>query len=132
MYLTSFNDQYIEQNIAEAIAWRCSVKKPQASNFIKKDTLAQMFFCEFCEISKNTFYYRTPLVGASDIGFYSFKSCHWKIFYKIAVLNQSWTNYNGHWRCSILLKLQVILWYFSKILTIKSSSWIPSRGMEVW
>ena len=28
-------------------------------------TLAQMFFCEFCEISKNTFFYRTPLVAAS-------------------------------------------------------------------
>ena len=27
-----------------------------ASNFIKKETLAQMFSCEFCEISKNTFF----------------------------------------------------------------------------
>ena len=25
-------------------------------NFIKKDTLAQVFFCEFCEISKNIFF----------------------------------------------------------------------------
>ena len=33
-------------------------------NFIK-ETLAQAFFCEFCEISKNTSYYRTPLVAAS-------------------------------------------------------------------
>ena len=24
-------------------------------NFIKKETLAQVFSCEFCEISKNTF-----------------------------------------------------------------------------
>ena len=30
-------------------------------NFIKKETLAQVFSCEFCEISKNTFFYRTPL-----------------------------------------------------------------------
>ena len=28
---------------------------PQAYNFIKKETLAQMFSCEFCQISKNTF-----------------------------------------------------------------------------
>ena len=28
---------------------------PQACNFIKKETLTQVFFCEFCEISKNTF-----------------------------------------------------------------------------
>ena len=28
---------------------------PQACNFIKKETLVQMFSCEFYEISKNTF-----------------------------------------------------------------------------
>ena len=32
---------------------------------IKKETLAQVFSCEFSEISKNTFSYRTPLVAAS-------------------------------------------------------------------
>ena len=25
-------------------------------NFIKKETMAQMFSCEFCEVSKNTFF----------------------------------------------------------------------------
>ena len=63
----------------EAVAQTCSVKKvfleisqnlvklcrPQACSFIKKETLAQVFSCEFCEISKNTFSYRTPLVAAS-------------------------------------------------------------------
>ena len=34
-------------------------------NFIKKETLAQLFSCEYCEISKNTFFHRTPLVAAS-------------------------------------------------------------------
>ena len=29
---------------------------PMACNFIKKDTLAQVFSCEFCEIFKNTFF----------------------------------------------------------------------------
>ena len=28
---------------------------PQVCNFIKKETQAQVFTCEFCEISKNTF-----------------------------------------------------------------------------
>ena len=28
----------------------------QAYNFIKKETLAQMFPCEFCEISKSNFF----------------------------------------------------------------------------
>ena len=37
----------------------------EKGNFIKKETLAQVFSCEFCEISKNTFLYRTPLVAAS-------------------------------------------------------------------
>ena len=52
----------------EAVLWRCSVKKvilkisqnsqkapmSEACNFIKKETLAQVFSCEFCEILKNT------------------------------------------------------------------------------
>ena len=39
---------------------------PQACNFIKKEALAQVFSCEFCETSKDTFSYRIPLVAASD------------------------------------------------------------------
>ena len=41
---------------------RCSLKKgvlrnlPQACNFIKKETLRQVFSCEFCEISEHTFF----------------------------------------------------------------------------
>ena len=31
----------------------------------EKGTQAQMFSYEFCEISKNTFFHRTPLVAAS-------------------------------------------------------------------
>ena len=34
-------------------------------NFAIKETLAQMFSCEFCEISKNTCFYRTPPVAVS-------------------------------------------------------------------
>ena len=29
---------------------------PRTCNFIKKDSLVQVFSCEFCEISKNTFF----------------------------------------------------------------------------
>ena len=29
---------------------------PEACNFIEKETLAQVFSCEFCEISKNIFF----------------------------------------------------------------------------
>ena len=37
----------------------------QACKFIKKETLAQVFSYEFCEIFQNTFFYRTPPVAAS-------------------------------------------------------------------
>ena len=33
--------------------------RPQACNLVKKETLAQVFYCEFCEISKNTFLQNT-------------------------------------------------------------------------
>ena len=65
--------------MAEAVAPMCSVKKmllknskyPQKNtcaktcNFIKKETMAQVFSCECCEIFKNTFLYRTPPVATS-------------------------------------------------------------------
>ena len=41
----------------------------EACSFIKKEALAQVFSCEFCEIAKNTFSYRTPLVAASVMRF---------------------------------------------------------------
>ena len=61
---------------SEEIAQKCSVKKGILRNFskftvkhqcnlIKKETMAQVFSCEFCEISKNTLSYRTPPVAAS-------------------------------------------------------------------
>ena len=33
-------------------------------NFIIKEALAQVFSCEFCEISKTSFFHRTPPVAA--------------------------------------------------------------------
>ena len=43
-------------------------KKGVLKNFIKftGKHLAQVFSCEFCEIFKSTYYYRTPLVAASE------------------------------------------------------------------
>ena len=41
--------------------------RPEACKFIKKETLAQVFSCEFCEIYKNTFYYTTALMAASGV-----------------------------------------------------------------
>ena len=39
---------------------------PEGCNLIKKETLAQVLSSEFCAISKKTFFYKTPLVAASD------------------------------------------------------------------
>ena len=61
----------------QAVCWRCSIKivfleiaqnsqeNTCACNFIKKETLAQVFSCEFCEVFMNTFSCRTPLITAS-------------------------------------------------------------------
>ena len=38
----------------------------RACNFIKKETLAQVCSFEFCEISKNTIFYRTLPVAVSE------------------------------------------------------------------
>ena len=37
---------------------------------MKKETLAQVFSCEFCEIFRNTYFYRTPLVAAFGCAFF--------------------------------------------------------------
>ena len=90
---------------AEAVAQRCSVKKvfleisqnsqentcarasfliklqSWACNFIKDEALAQVFSYEFCEISKNTFFYGAPPVAASA------KSFHFEVFFAVMVLN---------------------------------------------
>ena len=55
--------------IFEVLVSALLLRMPQDAsslNFIKKETLAKVFSCEFWEISKDTFYYRTPLVAAPD------------------------------------------------------------------
>ena len=81
----------LSQLVTEAVSRRCSVKKTfleisqnsqentcarvpfliklraLAFNFIKNETLTKVFSCEYCEISKNTFCYRTAPVAASVV-----------------------------------------------------------------
>ena len=42
-------------------------KLPEVCNFIKRETLAHVFSCEFCEIFKNTFFTEQLQVTDSDI-----------------------------------------------------------------
>ena len=49
-----------------------------------KKTLAQVFFCEFCEISRNTFSSKTPPVAASVVFkclFVISHTLHFTLFY---------------------------------------------------
>ena len=34
------------------------------ATLLKRETLSQVFSCEFCGIPKNTFFHRTPLMAA--------------------------------------------------------------------
>ena len=67
-----------------------------ACNFIKKETLAQVFSCKCCKIPKNTFFHRTPLVTVSvfpccyvvkqffEIAYYT-DIIFWKVFYEFTL-----------------------------------------------
>ena len=61
----------ISQNLLKNTCARVSfLIKLEACNFIKKETLAQVFSCEFCEISKNTFFIEHLWATASGKGSY--------------------------------------------------------------
>ena len=65
--LTKLIEKIIESNKDEWFQ-----KVAEACDFIKKETLAQVFPCEFCKISRNSFSYRTPPMAASSFsGIYS-------------------------------------------------------------
>ena len=54
----------ISQNSRENTCARAST-----CNYVKMETLAQVFSCEFCNISKNTFFHRIVLEPASTLTF---------------------------------------------------------------
>ena len=59
----------------------------QACNFIKIETPAKVFSCEFCEISKNTFSNRTPRVAATE---------RWKTVKPITMQRNFFTQVTGN------------------------------------
>ena len=54
--LTKFTEKDLCQSLFFNKATDLRLELYQACNFIKKEALAQVFSCEFCEISKNTFF----------------------------------------------------------------------------
>ena len=70
------------EELPEAVVRRFSAKKV----FLE---ISQMFFCEICEISKNSFFYRTLLVAASELlnkSFYSTLFTYWTIILGVMVM----------------------------------------------
>ena len=53
---------------------------------MKKETLVQVISCEFCEISMNTFFYRTPLVATFQFGLLQER--------QFEMMNQKWNKIN--------------------------------------
>ena len=57
--------KFTEKHLCQNLAFNKAAVRPQACNFIKKEPLVQLISCGFCEIFKNTFFYRTPAGVAS-------------------------------------------------------------------
>ena len=63
-----------KETLAQVFSRVSFLIKLQAStfNFIKKETLAQVFSCKFCKFSKNTFFYRKLP-----------RDCFWYLFFVV-------------------------------------------------
>ena len=70
MHRTSLPKVLCKKGVLENLA-KFTGKHLRQSLF-SKETLAEMFSCEFCVISKNTFSYRTPPVAASECNLVNF------------------------------------------------------------
>ena len=62
--------------------------QPQACNFIKKEALAQVFFCEFCGISKNSFF-TEHLWATASVKFSSIPSTIYHLGKELDILEKS-------------------------------------------
>ena len=64
IYRSSHPEVFCEKGVLKNVSKFRESYEPQACNFIKKETLTQVFPYEFSEIFKNTFFHRTPPVVA--------------------------------------------------------------------
>ena len=85
----------IHSGFPEAVTRKCSVKKvfleilqnsqentcTRVSFLVKRRLGHNVFSCELCEISKNTYSYRTPPVAASVVGYENkkFRGLFWTL-----------------------------------------------------
>ena len=107
---------------------------PEICNFIKKETLAQVFSCEFCEISKNTFFtehlWTTASIECSDL---TWRSDYWSVGFRYRVVWKLFylslytiVSKNGVICDEILyLNLIVLCFLFSSLINVINCSFVP-------
>ena len=78
--------------IWEAVGWKCTVKK---------ETLAQMFSRKFCEIFKNTFFYRTHLLAASNISKFMTRVSQYRVQLISISCKTGLFTFSGNWKKKI-------------------------------
>ena len=144
-------NQHQKQSFRDVLSKRCSQKfnkihrktsgrlsfliKLQGStcSCINKETLAQVFSCEFCEISKNNFLRRAPLVAASAAFFFFFfdlqisdilQARKWRLqlFFKLGVL-KNFTILTLKHLCSNLFLLKLHIFMQLPLKYIKNQSY---------
>ena len=71
--LENFKKNHRKIYVPESLFWQSC--RPEAYNFIKEESLEQMFSCEFFKIFKNTFSYRMSSMATSVLSWRS-----WKIY----------------------------------------------------
>ena len=91
-------------------------------SFSIKQTLAQVFSCEFCEIFKNTFFYRTPPVAASDL-------CWVKI---IPQLTEGWEMWQTIYKFQANMQMRIIFISFSFTAIFISFVTTLSCELQFW
>ena len=109
--LTKFTGKHLHQSLF--------FNKVAGRNFIKKETLVQVFSCEFCETSKNTFLDRTLLVAASDwflsVSIWGHYDPYTKVVELLSfrgVLYPCWKNLTSIW---IAMLIQMMNYCFTRI-----------------
>ena len=71
--------QELADMLLEAYSEHCQISNIELfKNFIKRETIAQVFSCEFCEISKNTFFLTEHLRATASTYVKHSSYCTWK------------------------------------------------------
>ena len=111
--------QNLQENICPRVSFLTKLK------LIKKEILTLVFSCDFCEIIKNTSFYRTPAVAASHYHIsFCLKTCHTQIVYDGSKAVKEKTSFDQ----IIVIRPQFSLYPFF-IETIQSmSSYFCAKG----